>query len=411
MLSSKTPTDTILNNGRKNKIFFQPKLTINQPNDVYEKEADAMADKVMRMPENNQLFFSPNPFPVSVVQRKCAHCKEEEKIQRKDNNTTETGADSTVENYVGSLNGKGKSLSAEEKTFFEPKFGYDFSGVQLHTNTAANLSAKSINSLAYTHGNHIVFGQDQYQPNTHSGKKLMSHELTHVVQQKNNILTKRIQRELIYASGYPRPYSKDDAETKSAEAHQWYPASVDFSSSASNSGGGTGKSTFTDFLTFLKGKSDNSIDSLGLIGHSNSSIFSFSGKMIPGDVLFTQPGIISADVISENLAEITAVRPKFKSNAVITLYSCHTGVGDALLSAISSAFGVCVKGFSGAVTSCIEWSMPDRKIFSRGKMYYDSAGLYAAGLLGCGSFNTDITQLSPDKKVCPPKPKDTPLEK
>jgi hypothetical protein len=58
------------------KPFIQPKLTINQPNDIYEQEADAMADKVVRMADpatDNNFFFKP---AFTSVQRKCAHCEE-----------------------------------------------------------------------------------------------------------------------------------------------------------------------------------------------------------------------------------------------------------------------------------------------------------------------------------------------
>jgi hypothetical protein len=179
-----------------NGAFFrpvQPKLSINQPNDMYEQEADAMADKVMRMQDPNpQPFFTP---AITPVQRKCAHCEEEEKkMQRKESNNESPVANAATENYINSLPGRGRSLTAEEKNFFEPRFGYDFSNVQLHTNAEANESAKSINALAYTYGDNIVFGSNQYQPNTDAGKKLMAHELTHVVQQNTSIQRKIIQR-------------------------------------------------------------------------------------------------------------------------------------------------------------------------------------------------------------------------
>ncbi len=164
--------------------FFQPKLTINEPGDKYEQEADAMADRVMRMPMNDQSFFSPKPVSFSHVQRKCAHCEEEEnKMQRKEINNDATVADTSTENYINSLNGKGRSLTQQERKFFEQRIGYDFSNVQLHTNSEANQSAKNVNALAYTHGNHIAFAAGKYQSNTDSGRRLIAHELTHVVQQ------------------------------------------------------------------------------------------------------------------------------------------------------------------------------------------------------------------------------------
>lgn len=169
--------------------FIQPKLTINQPNDVYEQEADAMADKVMRMEQPDVQL---KPLPIAAVQRKCEHCEEEEKkMQRKEMNEKETTADSSLENYVSSLSG-GQSLPDEARNFYEPRFGHDFSNVKIHTDTVAAKSAQSINALAYTSGNNIVFNTGQYSPDSNSGKRLLGHELTHVVQQKQNSAIQRL---------------------------------------------------------------------------------------------------------------------------------------------------------------------------------------------------------------------------
>src|SRR4051794_31697144 len=121
-----------VNNAKKSSIlFFQPKLTINQPNDIYEQEADAMADKAMRMSDpsvNNNLFFKP---AITSVQRKCEHCEEEEKkAQRKEINTDAKTTGASTENYISSLSGNGKPLSKDERNFFEPRFGYGFSNVR-----------------------------------------------------------------------------------------------------------------------------------------------------------------------------------------------------------------------------------------------------------------------------------------
>ncbi len=249
MFSQLTNKEKPLQSAKKNPLFFQPKLAVNQPNDMYEQQADAMADKVMRMPATpaqvvpgkhffphtiahpkniispkedplkkddkeksegviseiqTKLSFDILPSPpnnnqtnnATILQRKCAHCEEEEKqTQRKEMNDNTIAPDSSTENYINSLGGKGRTLTKEERNFFEPRMNYDFSGVQLHTNKEANESAKSINALAYTHSNNIVFGANNYQPNTDEGKKLMAHELTHVVQQADGVHTKFIQRE------------------------------------------------------------------------------------------------------------------------------------------------------------------------------------------------------------------------
>ncbi len=207
----KTPENTVGHAHKRNKqFFFQPKLAINQPNDIYEQEADAMAEHVILDNAVQQSFFKPS---ITNVQRKCTHCEEEEKkIQRR-----ETGK---TENYINTLSG-GEVLSNKERSFFESKIGYDFSGVKLHTNTEANQSAKNINALAYTHGNNIVFGSGQYQPATDEGKRLMAHELTHVVQQKNNsIQSKTIQRKPASIQ-VPVPETVEDWKPPADVEFQW----------------------------------------------------------------------------------------------------------------------------------------------------------------------------------------------
>ena len=168
---------------RKNN-FFQPKLTINQPNDIYEQEADAVADKIMRMKDVEMLQAKVSPL---TVQRKCAACEEEENnVQMKGEGNTGgiITAPSSVSKVIGS---GGLSLDAGIRSFMESRFGYDFGNVQLHNDSSAHQSSAEINALAYTYGNHVVFGEGKYQPNTNSGKQLLAHELAHVIQQGNSV--------------------------------------------------------------------------------------------------------------------------------------------------------------------------------------------------------------------------------
>src|SRR6516225_5225823 len=107
LTTSAQKQDQIISHPNRTKnLFFQPKLAISQPNDVYEQEADAMADHVMQTSNtsvNNYSFFKPS---VSSVQRKCAHCEEEEKkAQRKEINSNTTEASAETENYINSLSG------------------------------------------------------------------------------------------------------------------------------------------------------------------------------------------------------------------------------------------------------------------------------------------------------------------
>jgi hypothetical protein len=160
--------------------FFQPKLTVGPVNDAYEQEADKVAEQVVAEDHTNvQTKISP-----FEVQRKCAHCEEEEKLQRKSQSENElrSEAPSIVSDAINST---GISLDNGTKSFMEDRFGFDFSDVRIHTNAVATKSAEAVNALAYTSGNNIVFNEGQYNPSTHQGQKLLAHELTHVVQQGN----------------------------------------------------------------------------------------------------------------------------------------------------------------------------------------------------------------------------------
>jgi len=124
------------------------------------------------------------------VRRKVAVNKEEN-LQRKESGTNESGDTSLVDQ---ALQSSGTPLDKGTKSFMEDRFGYDFSNVKIHTGSLAAKSAGSINALAYTSGNNIVFNNGQYSPGTGNGKRLLSHELTHVIQQNKKMTPNNVQR-------------------------------------------------------------------------------------------------------------------------------------------------------------------------------------------------------------------------
>ncbi len=85
------------------------------------------------------------------------------------------------------LRSPGQPLDAGTRAFMEPRFGHDFSGVQVHTDAKAAESAQAVNALAYTVGNAIVFGAGQYRPDAVQGRQLVAHELTHILQQRSSL--------------------------------------------------------------------------------------------------------------------------------------------------------------------------------------------------------------------------------
>ncbi len=160
----------------------QPKLTVNQPDDEHEREADAVADRVMRMSEASLPSSKPG------VQRKCAECgREKETVQRKEGGnallSANWGGQSAPPAVHEALSGSGQPLDGGARSFMENRFGTDFSQVRVHTQGQAAASAGQINARAYTSGSHIVFGAGEYQPSTDGGKRLLAHELAHTVQQ------------------------------------------------------------------------------------------------------------------------------------------------------------------------------------------------------------------------------------
>ena len=156
---------------------LQAKLRIGQPGDVYEQEADRVADEVMRMPEPE-------------MQRQVDEEEEEEILQTKplvDQITPlvqrQVEVTNDLESQINAIKGGGRPLAESERAYFEPWFGADFSRVRVHTGAQAAESAQGVNAKAYTVGQDVVFGAGEYAPATTAGKRLLAHELTHVVQQ------------------------------------------------------------------------------------------------------------------------------------------------------------------------------------------------------------------------------------
>lgn len=153
----------------------QAKLAVGQSHDPLEREADQVADRVTHLPEKRSAGpgnSASNGKPGSTNGRR---------LQSRTAAITETRQSSGVVHQA--LRSGGESLHPGDRDYFESRFGTDFSQVQIHSNRQAAESARSFGALAFTVGSDIVFGPGQYQPGTSQGRKLLAHELTHVVQQ------------------------------------------------------------------------------------------------------------------------------------------------------------------------------------------------------------------------------------
>jgi hypothetical protein len=148
--------------------------------------------------ESEASFFdtpAPTPFfnaAAPAVQRKCEKCEEEEgmnkrkedekKVHRKEVSVPSSVTAAT--SVAAALTGTSQTLPANLAYHFGSRMGHDFSDTKIHLGSKAAASAKAIHARAYTLGNHVVFADYQYNPDTYEGKKLIAHELAHVVQQR-----------------------------------------------------------------------------------------------------------------------------------------------------------------------------------------------------------------------------------
>ena len=126
----------------------------------------------------------------AVLQRTCAACEngeeDQHELQRKA--SVKAGGTEEVPAVVHDLlRSSGQPLDPATRTFMEPRFGHDFSGVRVHTGAQASASARAVNAEAYTVGRHVVFRDGAFAPGSAASQRLVAHELAHVVQQAGTL--------------------------------------------------------------------------------------------------------------------------------------------------------------------------------------------------------------------------------
>jgi hypothetical protein len=165
-------------------------LQIGSADSVFEQQADRVAHEIMTS-EKPRIDWSFSRIGInSGLYRKCdcggssdcADCGEKKTVQRKAAGRAVTNEAPPIVNEV--LRSSGKPLDQDTRAFFESRFGYDFGNVRVHADTRAAESARAVNAMAYTVGDHLAFAHGRYAPRTSEGRWLMAHELFHVVQQR-----------------------------------------------------------------------------------------------------------------------------------------------------------------------------------------------------------------------------------
>lgn len=165
--ASEQPVQALVGNMALQALFARGGLAISQPDDPGEREADRVADQVCR--------HTPLPEPPQITGRTGG-------LQRK----AEPGAVRPARaNPVGGLlSSPGRPLPASTQSHFEARFGQDLSDVRVHAGSEAAQAATHLHARAFTHHNNIAFAAGQYAPDSASGRKILAHELTHVLQHR-----------------------------------------------------------------------------------------------------------------------------------------------------------------------------------------------------------------------------------
>ena len=187
---------------------IQPKLTVGPVDDEYEREASQVANQVMRMPDAGtprvlqrysrvrgvvQKFTTAPPDDSMLPAWMCSSCAKHEE-ESSDEGTVQRQASgpplaaggpvtSETETHLQGISRGGQPLPRAERDFFESRFATSFADVRLHTDQSADAAARAIGADAFTLGTSVAFRQGQYKPGTEPGRRLLAHELTHVVQQ------------------------------------------------------------------------------------------------------------------------------------------------------------------------------------------------------------------------------------
>jgi hypothetical protein len=187
----------------KDRFLSPPASRVKQPvnasNDEYEQEAESVSRQVMQMPDRTAQDRTPhrlNGLPAASLTNAYAYPR----LQAKAIHFGSPALQATHPSVRNALASTGQPLDASTRSFMEHRFGHDFSKVRIHADQAAGESAEFVGAQAYTTGQRIIFGAGRYVPASDEGRRLLAHELTHVVQQNGRQSSPIIQRKEIAAS-------------------------------------------------------------------------------------------------------------------------------------------------------------------------------------------------------------------
>src|SRR5262245_39859005 len=163
--------------------LMQKRGDLSQPGDSHEGKSDIIQQPMVVGPIIQRKCACGSA--VSAPQEECADCQAKRlPVQRQ---ATEEADQSSLPSSVEEVmrSGNGEPLPKNTQEYMETALGADLGGVRIHTGPQAARASQDINAAAFTHGQNIYFGAGRYQPDTTDGKRLLAHELTHTIQQRN----------------------------------------------------------------------------------------------------------------------------------------------------------------------------------------------------------------------------------
>jgi hypothetical protein len=417
---------------------IQAKLVVGAPDDKYEKEADRIADEVMRMPDprlqrscstcaEDEQKVRTKPLADQItplVQRQADPTEEEEEIQPKleissiqrqpeDPEDEEEpiqakrdepgalGVPARTADLIRGLRGRGRFLSSSERGFFEPRFGRSLGSVRLHRGPVAESTSHTLRARAYTHRQNIALGRSSGGVETRDGRRLLAHELVHTIQQGavapgRATVQRRGRKPTGRRPRAPAPGKKKTPKPRSA-SHlvlfaAGYPSRVGRSvaSEVRAVDGGYWMPSSRDFHATAAGTGATPYackmgrDIQWIERFKNIRRVSLIGHGGPGFFRFSasSSGVLDPSLLNRCAASARYKginwRTRFKTGATWTYYCCNTGAKASLLQATASAYGVKACGFKQMLEWRIRYSGSGKtaKITRRGEVAYRGGPAY-----------------------------------
>ena len=166
----------------------RPKLAVSSPDDPIENEADRLADRVLRMarPPADGAAAEASAADAAPTLRRVGPARRDDDeglVASRGAAGAAVDVDAATAAQVGrAIGSQGQALDRATREFFEPRFGHAFGQVRVHAGSPAAAGARAVSARAFTVGHDIVFGHGEYAPGQPAGRRLLAHELAHVVQ-------------------------------------------------------------------------------------------------------------------------------------------------------------------------------------------------------------------------------------